>query len=157
MRVAPAAVKSSKTVQPAKGSAQAAAAAWQVEPAQTPLAQSKGEAQVEPLRQPPSQLEPPSGCGAPESAGPPTRGRQAGKSRGRARGKPRGGIFASTICRNDPGRNRTCDPRFRKAVLYPTELRGLIGRRRLARFILTRTRNEWGHRRACGRRRKARR
>gem|GEM_PF-3981002 len=22
-----------------------------------------------------------------------------------------------------PGRNRTCDPRFRKPVLYPTELR----------------------------------
>ena len=25
---------------------------------------------------------------------------------------------------NTPGRNRTCDTRFRKPVLYPTELRG---------------------------------
>ena len=27
-----------------------------------------------------------------------------------------------------PGKDRTCDPKFRKLVLYPTELRGRVGR-----------------------------
>jgi hypothetical protein len=32
-----------------------------------------------------------------------------------------------------PGRSRTCDPRFRKPVLYPAELRGRVGLRRCSR------------------------
>ncbi len=44
------------------------------------------------------------------------------------RGSPTPAGLASREAAGTPGRSRTCDPRFRKAVLYPTELRARAGR-----------------------------
>jgi hypothetical protein len=57
---------------------------------------------------------------------------------------------------NTPGRNRTCDTRFRKPVLYPTELRGQLSLN-LLKMIRDGKRRWQDRRRSCPTRLNARR
>src|SRR5262245_29552430 len=53
----------------------------------------------------------------------PARGRQSFSARFSARGRPRGGTALEVVVVvGAPGRSRTCDPRIRSPMLYPTEL-----------------------------------